>query len=273
MNKLELPQIKTLKFSAFYAFLVGFAVTFMVQMGQTLVIWPSFFYPFLFHFLLPLAFLTGTGSAIILLMGWFHVDKNTVRDWLIFPTKPINFLLGFICFFFSLPFAEWFTGLIPTDAPILQDLYKTFENSFLQMLNYKVAGFITVCILAPILEEILFRGFILRGILNSGTPPWIAILVSGIIFGAAHLNPWQFIGAGILGIIFGFIYYKTKSLLLVIFLHAANNIFSFIMMMKYKQMDEQIIERSSLSPIFISLIISLIAAYFLSKKNIKHLWN
>lgn len=77
-------------------------------------------------------------------------------------------------------------------------------------------------IVAPVTEEILCRGVILRGLL------WRmrvrkAILISAVLFGALHLNPWQFISAGSLGVLFGWWYARTGSLLLCLGGHALVN--------------------------------------------------
>ncbi len=84
--------------------------------------------------------------------------------------------------------------------------------------------FIAVVILAPILEEILCRGIILKGLLKRHSP-WKAIIVSSILFGVLHLNPWQFVSAFGIGMIAGWVYWKTKNLLLPILIHMANNLF------------------------------------------------
>ena len=82
----------------------------------------------------------------------------------------------------------------------------------------------------PIIEEIIFRGIIQKGMINNGVKPRNAILVSALIFGIVHFNPWQFIGAFLLGIVLGVVYFKTKSLLMSIFLHFFNNTIAEIIM-------------------------------------------
>lgn len=86
--------------------------------------------------------------------------------------------------------------------------------------------FIVGAIMAPVLEELLFRGVILDGFLKNSTP-LKAILISSLIFGIAHLNPWQFISAFILGLLIGWVYWKTKSLIPCIFIHLVNNVSPF----------------------------------------------
>jgi membrane protease YdiL (CAAX protease family) len=72
--------------------------------------------------------------------------------------------------------------------------------------------------LGPIFEEIIFRGIVLRGFLLTYTPKK-AIIFSAIIFGVIHGNPFQIWGAIILGLFFGWIFYKTRSIGNTIILH------------------------------------------------------
>ncbi|WP_424494195.1 lysostaphin resistance A-like protein [Salinimicrobium sp. GXAS 041] len=99
------------------------------------------------------------------------------------------------------------------------------KQMFYEMGNgYSWENFLLPLILAPVLEEILCRGIILKGLLNNCNPRK-AIFVSSIIFGLLHFNPWQFIGAFGIGLINGWIFWKTKNILLAIAMHFANNFF------------------------------------------------
>ena len=53
-------------------------------------------------------------------------------------------------------------------------------------------GLFSVCILKPVLEELMFRTVILGLMLRSGVKPWVAIILSAFLFGASHLNMCQF---------------------------------------------------------------------------------
>lgn len=81
-------------------------------------------------------------------------------------------------------------------------------------------------ILAPILEEILFRGIILEAFLKKYDISK-AILFSALLFGIVHFNPPQILSASISGLILGWVYYRTKSLLPCIFMHFVNNLLAF----------------------------------------------
>lgn len=86
-----------------------------------------------------------------------------------------------------------------------------------------LAMLVSVCVLAPVLEEMLFRGIVLRGFL-ARFPRWYAIAASAILFGAAHLNLQQFCVGLVLGLVLGWIHARTRSLLPCIALHAGYNV-------------------------------------------------
>jgi membrane protease YdiL (CAAX protease family) len=78
------------------------------------------------------------------------------------------------------------------------------------------------CIAAPVLEEMLFRGVILRGFLRQYSRTF-AILWSATLFGIAHLNLYQMMTALAIGIVAGWLYERCRSLWPCILLHAAYN--------------------------------------------------
>jgi len=102
--------------------------------------------------------------------------------------------------------------------PISDTLIKMSQGMRTQPYPY----FFMVVIAAPVLEEILFRGIILDGFLKNYKPIH-AICVSAFLFGLIHGNLAQGFGAFILGIFFGWVYWKTKSIIPCILLHAVNN--------------------------------------------------
>ncbi|SHH70027.1 CPBP family intramembrane glutamic endopeptidase [Massilia sp. CF038] len=95
-------------------------------------------------------------------------------------------------------------------------------DMFKEMGSGSVGSIIITCLLAPVLEEMLFRGIILRSFLLQ-YPRWISIFASAAIFGAAHMNVYQFTAAFILGLFLAWLYQRTKSLVPCIVLHAVYN--------------------------------------------------
>lgn len=75
---------------------------------------------------------------------------------------------------------------------------------------------------APFFEEILFRGFILRGFLGNYSPV-VSVLISAIMFSLFHFNPAQSVNAFILGFTFGIVFIKLKSIVPAMIMHFINN--------------------------------------------------
>lgn len=106
------------------------------------------------------------------------------------------------------------------------------EKLFAMLATRDIWTFLMVGITGPILEEVLFRGIILDGFLNRYRPGK-AIFWSAFLFGLFHLNPWQFIPGFLIGLLLGYIYFKTRSLIPVIFIHVINNSFSYLIIYFY----------------------------------------
>jgi len=96
-----------------------------------------------------------------------------------------------------------------------------------------VAAAIFVCAIAPMAEEFFFRGFFFGALRNlpirlgeRDLAPWVAAVVTGILFGLAHLGsaPAEYlVPLGFLGFVLCLIRWRTGSLYPCMALHAANN--------------------------------------------------
>lgn len=82
-------------------------------------------------------------------------------------------------------------------------------------------------VIAPVTEELVFRGLILRGLLGRWRPA-AAILFSAALFALVHFNPVQAPVALLLGLLTGWLYVRTRSLGLCILAHALNNAASYL---------------------------------------------
>ncbi|MFA6335038.1 MAG: type II CAAX endopeptidase family protein [Bacteroidales bacterium] len=101
----------------------------------------------------------------------------------------------------------------------------------------KTSSLFMLVFFAPVLEELFCRGIILRGLLKHLSPVK-AILWSAAIFGVIHLNPWQAIPAFLIGVLMGWIYWKTRSLWTTIFIHFINNGFAYIVTIFFPELPE-----------------------------------
>ena len=112
--------------------------------------------------------------------------------------------------------------MLPEMPAALEDALKKMTNGPLWL------SLICVSIMAPIFEEWLCRGILLRGLLQHTRPVW-AIIASSAFFAFLHMNPWQALPAFVLGCLFGYVYYKTGSLKLTMLMHCVNNTVAVIM--------------------------------------------
>lgn len=90
-------------------------------------------------------------------------------------------------------------------------------------LMHNFIGILTIAVIGPVVEEFTFRRAMLGALMEGGSSPLKAAIISGIIFGLIHINPAQIPTAIILGILLGWIYARTGSLLTTCSLHIFNN--------------------------------------------------
>jgi len=89
---------------------------------------------------------------------------------------------------------------------------------------------LTVLVVAPLCEELFFRGFVYKFITDElGKSPKYSILFSAMIFSIFHINPISMLAAFVSGIGLAYILYKFKSLSLCIMAHSGYNLAIFLM--------------------------------------------
>ena len=149
--------------------------------------------------------------------GWFRL-KITPPQWLLwgfggyFASVPLVLIVSVI----SQKFLQGQGGGNPL-LPILTDS----QNNLPKFLLWT-----TLAIAAPFFEEYLFRGFLLPS-LTKLLPVWGAIALSAFFFALAHLNLADIIPLTTLGIVMGFVYWRSKNLLSSMLLHCLWNSGSF----------------------------------------------
>jgi Predicted metal-dependent membrane protease len=108
-----------------------------------------------------------------------------------------------------------FVGYVPEDS---QTLYTPYTMPLVGMICYLV----WVCIIAPVTEEYMFRGAMLRTLSHYGSG--FAIVASSIAFGLMHGNMGQTPMAFLIGLIMGYVAAKSGNIRQTIFIHMVNNI-------------------------------------------------
>ena len=135
-------------------------------------------------------------------------------------------------------------------------------NSLLQPETYLgyLLLFIAVAIIAPFGEEILFRGFLQQYLEHHWKDITKAVLITALFFAIIHMNPFWFIQIYILGIMLGFLSWKTKSIIPSLILHALNNTLALIFSFVDLENDNFYLWNNMVSPWIV-----IIALYFIYK--------
>ncbi|MGL5636720.1 MAG: lysostaphin resistance A-like protein [Bacteroidales bacterium] len=127
--------------------------------------------------------------CLYIISGPIHYILAHFRD----PANELLFNLGFNP-----------ASLLSTDSNVIYWIFKSI-------------------IVAPVLEEILFRGF-LQKYLYRLKKPFVAILVAALLFSLSHYEINKIFTTFLGGLLYGFIYYKSGSLLIAIICHSLHNL-------------------------------------------------
>jgi membrane protease YdiL (CAAX protease family) len=149
----------------------------------------------------------------------------------------------------------------------MPELPNTAEKAFDLVLKDRW-GYFIVGLLAPLSEELVFRGGILRELLKWKENPWIGIVISAMLFSLVHMNPVQMPHAFLIGILLGWLYYRTDSIIPGVVWHWVNNTIAYVVY-NLTNTDETLLEffgsqQRVLMAVGFSLMIFLPALYQLN---------
>lgn len=184
----------------------------------------------------------GLMLSTVAMLLFLHFTGLFKLRWSLFKSisfRPLLFstLLVFTSMFALNIFVQWFN--------LNDNLADQFDG-----LVHNVVGAFTVSVLAPLLEEAMFRGA-MQGYMMRRFNPWVGIVVAALVFGLFHMNPVQIMYATLLGIVFGWIYYRTRSLMSVIVGHVLNNSMATAVMLLFPASEmEQV---SAVQPVSVEL--------------------
>ena len=146
---------------------------------------------------------------------------------------------------------------------MLPELPNLIEEDLSNLINTP-GGYLAIAIAAPVAEEVVFRGAILRSLLSNGRKPWVAIVLSALFFAVGHLNPAQMPHAFIIGLLLGWMYYRTGSILPGILFHLVNNTVAYFIERMYPGSDDMMLkdffggdEKAVIMSVIFSLMILL----------------
>ncbi|MBI3765814.1 MAG: CPBP family intramembrane metalloprotease [Ignavibacteriales bacterium] len=106
---------------------------------------------------------------------------------------------------------------------LIEGIYKTLVSS--SSVSELVGVIVIIALIPAISEELFFRGLVQRNF-EKGLTPIRGVMLTGIIFGAYHLNPFAFVPLAVLGMYLGFLTMRADSIWVSIAAHFYNNLFA-----------------------------------------------
>lgn len=222
--------------------------------------------------------LATTVSQICFLFTYFFLTKKRKISFKkSLPFAKVNYkqiiilcLIAFVCLLFISPiinvFDSFLTKLGVSEQSLIIDISKPLNFVYM----FAVTG-----ILAPICEEILFRGVVLSGLQKKGVT--FSILISSLMFMLIHLSLHQTLYQFVLGVILALVVVITKNILSSILIHFINN--AFVLIINYINPLFFDYKFLSLNYIILALVLLVVGALLIFelikmlKKNSKHVEN
>lgn len=162
--------------------------------------------------------------TVLIFILIFKIRKKNYKEELQFnKTKNNNLVIGMV-----LGFSGWLlnSGILSIleENNFFKEQFQTMNDMLAPVMEGNLFILIlTVGIIAPFTEEFIFRGVIYKTLNKRISVKW-SIILQGILFGVFHMNFIQGAYATVLGILFGYLTYKSKSIWPAIIMHITNNL-------------------------------------------------
>jgi len=214
------------------------------------------------------ALLTQIGYQLIIFFWMFYemmkVNKTTdfkinhffQKDYKENDFTVLYLIFLFIALFFSVIISSSIIQLMPDFIQnYLSKIMNAYENAVVFSENnsflISTLQFFSIVILAPVVEEFFYRGFLINRLSLKFNLRW-AVLISTVLFTLGH---GDIIGSFIKGYAFSILYVKTKSLKLPIIFHVLNNLIAFTLFKVFDSVDVENLYIPNSLAIIMSLLI------------------
>jgi uncharacterized protein len=168
-------------------------------------------------------------DVVLIAVAWFVASGLGRPDARTFGLRPFRAsAIGwiFVALVAYLVLASIYTVLVD---PPSEQLPSGLEDADTDLGLALATGLLLIGI-APVAEEVFFRGFLYQAFRNS-YGVLAGALLSGLIFGAVHGEFFKLVQLAVLGVILALLFEKTRSLWPPIILHAVNNSLAFAYLM------------------------------------------
>ena len=197
--------------------------------------------------------------------NWLRTQPWTVLTWSVIAA------LG------ALIPSAWIQEQIPEMPNLMEQEFQSILSS--------PWGYVAIGLLAPLSEEMVMRGGVLRMLLgwssepyeeaervNKHLRPWTAIALSALFFALIHFNPVQMPHAFIIGLLLGWMYWRTGSILPGVAYHWANNSAAFVFSAFYPNPDIKLIDVFKGSEMHVYMAVAFSLLILLPSLYQLHLW-
>ena len=208
--------------------------------------------------------IVSSATASIVAVIIFLAARWTVvsRHWI--QTRP--WFVLFWCVMAALGIlvpSTWLQEQMPELPNIAEEAFDTIMKDRM--------GYFIIGLLAPLTEEMVFRGAVLKSLLQWKQNPWVGIVISAILFALIHMNPVQMPHAFLVGLLLGWMYYRTDSIIPGVVYHWVNNTVAYVMYNLYPDPDVTLLDlfgsqRAILMALVFSLCIFLPSLYQLNMR-------
>ena len=190
---------------------------------------------------------------VFLKAGWFTVSPDYLRSrpWAVLAWCVVASLGAIVP-------SLLVQGLIPEWSGWAKEIVDQTNEQLEGMMSVP-GGYMVIALLPPVVEEMVFRGCVLRSLLEwKPRHRWWMIALSALIFAIVHLNPAQMPHAFLIGLLLGWLYMRTGSIVPGVAYHWANNTAAYVLFHVYHNPQSlQDIVGQGMRPALMALLFSL----------------
>lgn len=200
--------------------------------------------------------LTIIASVISLFLFWIilKIRRKPLKERLDLKAVPFRNVWPLLLLGVSLNLLViYIVGILP----IPEDVFNQYANEVSAIQGNTLPGFLLAVLIAPITEEVLLRGFILKS-LQKGMPTVVALILQAVIFGSLHGQILWIAYATILGVAFGLLKIRYRSLYAGIVLHFSFNAANYITTPLLSLAGEQLLAHIALAAVAVATMVLML---------------
>ncbi|MBD3386802.1 CPBP family intramembrane metalloprotease [candidate division KSB1 bacterium] len=172
-------------------------------------------------------------EVFIVIPAYVYVRYKHFSVKRVFRLNAISLRMGILSFFIAVStivITDEMDRTLRSFFPIpswWQDAMKAVVE--IQTIGDGIIIILAAVLLAGVAEEMIFRGLLQRS-LEYERDPFLAVVLSAVFFALVHFNPWTALQITFLGLVLGYLSWKSKSIYPAVLLHALNNLVSIVVL-------------------------------------------